>query len=149
MCPRAFSRFPWLCSVHRLVLPLWPSSHFPPYTGFTRLIGIDDTDSVVGVQTILASGLREGQRAVPVLGDRLAQSLGIDGRGIDKTLQSDPAELREDGNRDVLGSDVWPDGAVGDSGSDVLAQVGAERLVPFAEDPGQLCRRGRLGPQQQ
>jgi hypothetical protein len=41
-------------------------------------------------------------------------------------LQSDPAELRQDGDRGLLGGDVWPDDAVGDSGGDVLAQVGAE-----------------------
>ena len=73
---------------------------------------------------------------MPVAGDRLAQSFGVDGRGIDEPLQSDSAELREDGDRGFLRGDVWPDGAVGDSGGDVLAQVGAERLVPFAEDPG-------------
>ena len=78
-----------------------------------------------------------------------AQSFGVDGRGIDKPLQSDSAELREDGDRGLLGGGVWPDGAVGDSCSDVLAQVGAECLVTFAEDPGQVGRRGRLGPQQQ
>ena len=58
-----------------------------------------------------------------MLGDRPAQSFGVDGGGIDEPLQSDSAELRQDGNRGVLGGDV-------------LAQVGAERLVPFAEDPG-------------
>jgi hypothetical protein len=81
-----------------------------------------------------------------VLGDRPAQSLGVDGRGIDQALQSDSAQLREDGDRGLLGGDVGPDGAVGDPGGDVRAQVGAERLVPFAEDPGQVGRRGRLGP---
>jgi hypothetical protein len=97
----------------------------------------------------LCGRLRKGQRPAPVPGDRVAQSFGVDGRGIDKPLQSDSAELCEDGDRGLLGGDVRPDGAVGDSGSDVLAQVGAECLVPFAEDPGQVCRRGRLGPKQQ
>jgi hypothetical protein len=71
-----------------------------------------------------------------VLGDRPAQSFGIDGRGIDKSLQPDSAELRQDGDCDLVGSDVGPDGARCDSGGDVLVQVGAERFVAFAEDPG-------------
>ena len=51
--------------------------------------------------------------------------------------------------RDLVGRGVGTDGAVGDPGSDVLAQVGAERFVPFAEDPGQIGSRGCLGPHQQ
>ena len=44
-------------------------------------------------------------------------------------MQSDAAELPEDGDRDLLDRDVRPDCAVGDSGVDVLAQVGPERVV--------------------
>jgi hypothetical protein len=49
-----------------------------------------------------------------VLGDRPPQSFGIDGLGIDQPLQPDPAELPEDGDRDLCG--YTPPGARFSSG---------------------------------
>jgi hypothetical protein len=37
-----------------------------------------------------------------VRSNRLAQSFGIDGRGIDQSLHSDSAKLPENGDRDVV-----------------------------------------------
>jgi hypothetical protein len=55
-------------------------------------------------------------------------------------LQPDSAKLPDNGDRDLLASDVGPDVAVCDAGGDVLAQVGAEGIVALAEDPGKLGR---------
>jgi pimeloyl-ACP methyl ester carboxylesterase len=84
------------------------------------------------------SGRPDAQCAPPVLGDGVVQPLDVDGLRVEQPLQPDPAELPDDLDRDLAGSRVGADGAVRDSGSDIVAQVGAEVVVPLAEDRGQF-----------
>ena len=87
-----------------------------------------------------------GQRPAPLLGDRVPQPFGVDGLGVEEPLQPDPAKLPDDGDRDLVRVRRRHGCAVGDTGGDVLAQVGAERLVPLAEDRGQFRTPWRPRP---